>query len=213
MASDEQRPSGRPPFWDKRYAENEHLFGRDPNAFVAQEAHRIPKGAAVVELGAGEGRTLFWLVRERRATATAVDFSAEALRTAERWSREYNESVNTVRADVRSWEPSTEWDVAVVTFLQLLPDERPDLYGTLRRCVRPGGLILGEWFRPDHLSGNYDRLGPSSHDRMVPGSELREAFSEDDILRCERTDVDLTEGPVLRGSAAVARLIARRAEE
>lgn len=213
MSVDKPRPSSQPPFWDERYAENEYLFGREPNGFIVQEADRIPKGASVVEFGAGEGRTLFWLSDERRITGTAVDFSAEALRTARRWRQNGEYSVETVKADVRSWQPSREWDIAVVTFLQLLPEERLGLYHTIRRCVRPGGLILGEWFRPDHRSGDYDRLGPSATDRMVPVDELRNAFSDDEILHCAPADVELSEGPLLKGSAAVVRLVARRSED
>ncbi len=210
MSTNDSRPSSQPPFWDERYAANEHLFGTAPNAFVASQAHRIPKDSDVLELAAGEGRTLAWLAKERGATCTAMDFSQTALATAEQWAREYDLPVETVQADVRSWTPDRQWDAVIVTFLQLLPDERPDLYHTIRRCLRPGGLVIGEWFRPDHLTGNYDRLGPSTADRMVPVDEVRAAFADDEILRCESADVTLEEGPLLRGEAAVVRLVARR---
>lgn len=210
MPADDPRPSSQPRFWDERFADRNGLFGRAPNAFAAAEVDRIPRGGDVVELGAGEGRTLLWLAAERDARCTAVDFSAEALATAAQWADEANRPLHTVEADVRTWQPGRQWDAVVVTFLQLLPDERPGLYRTIRRCLRPGGLVVGEWFRPDHLTGDYDRLGPSTADRMVPPSELRAAFAEDEILTCESADVTLDEGPVLRGSAAVVRLLARR---
>lgn len=213
MNDAESRPSSRPPFWDERYAAREHLFGTEPNAFVTSQAHQIPKGCEVVELAAGEGRTLVWLAREREARCTAVDFSREALDVAARWAEEHDLPIETVEADVRTWAPSRQWDVVLVPFLQLLPDERPDLYRLMRSVLRPGGVAIGEWFRPAHLRGEYDRLGPSKEDRMVPVSELRDAFADDEILRCAAADVDLAEGPLLRGRAAVARLVARRTEE
>jgi SAM-dependent methyltransferase len=212
MSPDDDRPSSRPPFWDERYAANEHLFGREPNAFVAAEAHRIPAGSEVLELGAGEGRTLLWLARERGVHGTAVDFSGEALAAARRRADRAEVSLDTVEADVRTWAPERQWDAVLVTFLQLLPDERRRLYDTMRECVRPGGLLLGEWFRPAHLSGDYDRLGPPRADRMVPVDELRRAFSADTLQVCTAADVTLEEGPILRGRAAVARLVARRAD-
>jgi SAM-dependent methyltransferase len=210
MASNDSRPSSQPPFWDERYAANDHLFGTEPNAFVASQADRIPEGSDVLEPAAGEGRTLAWLAQEREACCTAVDFSGEALGEAERWAEEANLPMETVEADVRTWAPERRWDAIVVTFLQLLPDERPAFYDRLRRWLRPGGVLIGEWFRPQHLNGDYDRLGPSTDDRMVPIEELREAFADDRIIRCEAADVELTEGPLLRGRAAVARLVARR---
>jgi len=209
--SPSERPSSRPPFWDERYAENEALFGTDPSAFVVQEAERISVGASVLELGAGEGRTLLWLARERDAVCTAVDFSDSALGAAQKRAQNEDLPLETVRADVRSWNPDRQWDGVVVMFLQLLPHERPSLYRTIRAALRDGGLLLGEWFRPAHLDGDYDRIGPSSPDRMVPPAELRDAFSGDEIYSCRAEDVSLDEGPLLRGRAGVVRLVVRRA--
>lgn len=209
MPSD-PRPSSQPDFWNTRYEREEHLFGTAPNAFVEGEAHRLSPNSEVVELGAGEARTLAWLVRKHGHRGTAVDFSEEALATADRWAQEYDLDLETVGADVRTWAPDRQWDAAIVTFLQLLPDERPPLYRRLRNVVRPGGWILGEWFRPAHLEGPYDRMGPSSPDRMVPVDELRAAFAADDLCRCERADVHLQEGALLNGRAAVVRLVVRR---
>lgn len=210
MSSASSRPSSRPPFWDERYAANDHLFGTQPNAFVASQEDRILREADVLELGAGEGRTLLWLARRRDVEGTAVDFSRKALEEAERWAAEQRCTLRTIEADVRHWTPDRKWDAVVVTFLQLLPSERPALYQCIRDALLPGGVLVGEWFRPDHLEGDYDRVGPSRPDRMVPVAELREAFSSDEIVRCEAVDARLEEGPLLRGHAAVARLVVRR---
>lgn len=214
MSDDSERASSRPDFWDKRYANQDHLFGEGPSAFVVQEAHRLSSGSTVVELGAGEGRTLVWLCRERNCRTTAVDFSTEALTQAATWAREEGLSLNVIEADLRTWTPSRRWDTAIVTFVQLLPDERPALYRCLRRAVRPGGWILAEWFRPAHVeTDRYARIGPSRADRMVPIREVREAFSDDRVVRCDSVDTMIEEGPLLNGRAALVRLVAQRAAE
>lgn len=207
------RESGTPDFWDVRYAETDHLFGTGPNAFVADAAERLPVPSRVVELGAGEARTLVWLAAQHGHRPTAVDFSAAALDGARRLARAHGVDLETVAADVRAWTPTgRSWDAAIVTFVQLLPAERQRLYRLLRAVVRPGGWILGQWFRPDHLRGNYDRVGPSTEDRMVPVEELRSAFDADRLDVCESRDVQLHEGPFLQGRAACAQLAARRGE-
>lgn len=210
MPSDDERPSSRPPFWNERYADREGLFGRAPNAFVESQAHRIPTGSEVLELGAGEARTLLWLAQKRAADCTAVDFSREALETGRAWARQQDISLDVMESDVRDWTPNWQWDAVIVTFLQLLPEERRGLYRTIRRALRPGGLVIAEWFRPDHLSGAYDRIGPSTDDRMVPVAEVASAFADDEIHTCRAADVTLAEGPLIRGEAAVVRLVARR---
>jgi hypothetical protein len=208
---DDDRASSQPSFWDPRYAAHDHLFGTAPNAFVAAEAHRLPPNSAVVELGAGEGRTLAWLCAAHGHRGTAVDFSRTALAQAAAWAEREELPLRTVEADVRSWQPGRQWDAVIVAFLQLLPAERPALYRLMRTLVRPGGWILGEWFRPTHLADEaYDRIGPSRADRMVPPGEVREAFAAEEIHRCAADDVVLEEGELLKGRAAVVRLVARR---
>jgi hypothetical protein len=211
--SDSDRASSQPSFWDPRYAAHDHLFGAEPNAFVAAEAHRLPSHCTVVELGAGEGRTVAWLCAEQGHRGTAVDFSAPALRQADRWAEREGLPLQTVEADVRTWAPDRQWDAVIVTFLQLRPSERPALYRLMRTVVRPRGWILGEWFRPAHLTDDaYDRIGPSRADRMVPPDEVRQAFGDDHLHRCDAVDVQLNEGELLSGRAAVVRLVAQRRE-
>jgi hypothetical protein len=205
------RESGTPAFWNVRYAENDHLFGTGPSAFVDAEADRLSPGSEVLELGAGEARTLLALAQQNEHRGTAVDFSAEALAGAQALAKRAGVDLETIEADVRTWRPGDRrWDAAVVTFLQLLPDERVRLYDLLRTVVRPGGWIFGQWFRPAHLSGTYDRIGPSSEDRMVPRSELEQHFAADALAVCEKRDVHLEEGEFLRGHAACVHLVARR---
>lgn len=197
------RESSQPEFWDVRYEREEHLFGTGPNAFVASWADRVPIGADVVELGAGEGRNLIFLAETRECQGTAVDFAPTALRQAEERAEHHGVALDVIQADVRTWTPERRWDVVLVTFLQLLPDERPRLYRLMQRLVRPGGWVLAEWFRPAHLAGDYARMGPSATDRMVPASEVRSAFADWTIAHCEAADVMLQEGRRLRGAAAV----------
>jgi len=205
--SNSSRPSGQPDFWDLRYERERHLFGADPNAFVRAEARRLPSESEVVELGAGEGRTAAWLARKHGHRVTAVDFSETALTTAQEWAEADDLPLEAVRADVRTWRPDRQWDAAVVTFLQLLPDERPHLYRLLKNIVRPGGWIVAEWFRPVHVTGDYERMGPSRADRMAPVDEVRRAFAADRIVFVKAVDAHLHEGPHLNGEAAVVRAV------
>ncbi|WP_263786537.1 class I SAM-dependent methyltransferase [Salinibacter grassmerensis] len=207
--SDSPRPSSQPDFWDVRYERERHLFGAEPNAFVQEEVHRLPTGSEVVELGAGEGRTMAWLAQKHGHHVTAVDFSETALATAREWADAPALSFEIVQADVRTWQPDRQWDAAVVTFLQLLPDERQRLYDSLKNIVRPGGWIFAEWFRPTHLTGTYDRMGPSRADRMVPVEEVRRAFADERRASVKAVDAKLREGPHLNGEAAVVRATVR----
>lgn len=196
--------------WDERYERALHLFGRAPNAFVAAEVTRVPSGSEAIENGAGEARTLLRLAREHGHRVTAVGFSVETLATVRRQADAGDIVLESIEADARSWSSDGRWDAAIVTSLQLIPHERPRLYELLRDIVRPDGWIFGEWFRPAHLNGTFDRMGPSTLDRRVPPGDIESAFSCDEIVRCDSEDVVLQEGERLNGRVTVVRAVIQR---
>ncbi|WP_028566755.1 class I SAM-dependent methyltransferase [Salisaeta longa] len=204
------RPSSTPDFWDARYRAQAAPFGTQPAAIVRQQAHRIAPGSAVVGLGAGDARSLVALAHAKECTCTAVDFSRAALDRAAAAAAAADTALETIHADLRTWSPPRRWDVALATFVQLLPHERPALYAALRNSVRPGGWMLGAWFRPAHLEGSFDRVGPTRPDRMVPPAELRAAFAADRVVQCEPIDGPLDEGGFLAGRAATVHLAVQR---
>ena len=203
----QDRPSSQPAFWDERYEREAHLFGTAANRFIAAEAARIPHGSDVVELGAGEGRNLVYVAGRGGHRVTAVDFSQPALQKAERLARRRHVPLRTIEADLRAWTPEEQWDAVLVTFVHLLPEERPAFYQRIRSVLRPGGLLLAEWFDARHAAHGYARVGPSKADRLISEEELRRHFPEGGLRVCKEADVYLSEGPVLRGRAAVVRLV------
>lgn len=209
MSEAPTRASSDPAFWNERYDEDGYLFGRGPCGLVEEEADRLERGSDVVELGAGEGRNLVYLARAGGHRVWAVDFARHGLDKARTLAREHGVDLNVVEADVLRWQPERRWDALVVTFLQLLPDERSQLFALIHRAVRPGGLVMARWFRPNHLIGAYARVGPSAADRMVARSEVEAHFADDELLVAEERDVDLNESRVLQGRAAVIDVVAR----
>ena len=202
------RLSRHPAFWNERYEAEAHLFGTAPNAFIGAHEHLIPANGSVVELGAGEGRNLIPLAK-RGHFATVVDFSEIALRKAGEQAQAAGVPLRLIQADVATWKPVEQWDVVVVTFLQLLPDERPHLWWLIQQILKRGGLFLGVFFRPEQITEGYQSGGPSKVDRMVTPGELRFHFPGKGRLYCEPAEVTLQAGPYLSGPAAVAQIAYR----
>ena len=203
-----RRLSRHPAFWNERYEAETHLFGTVPNAFVGAHEHLIPSGGSVVELGAGEGRNLIPLA-QRGHFATVVDFSEAALRKAGEQAQAAGVPLRLIQADVTTWEPVERWDVVVVTFLQLLPEERLRLWQLIHRILKKGGVFLGVFFRPEQVTEAYPSGGPPKLDRMVTPGELRFHFPSRGRLYCEPAEVLLQAGPYLSGPAAVAQIAYR----
>ncbi|PEN09476.1 SAM-dependent methyltransferase [Longimonas halophila] len=204
------RASSQPAFWDERYQAHDRLFGTAPDPFLADALSSLPSGASVLDVGGGDGRNTLPLAHEHGFEVTVLDFAPHALDTAAAYASAHGIATTALHADVRTWTPQRRYDAAVVAFVQLLPDERIRLYDQLRAAVRPGGAIIGLWFRDGHGGDAYDRIGPSKPDRYVHEREIREAFAADTVHTCAPVDRTVQQGPVLRGHAALVQVHVER---
>ena len=128
--------------WDARYAATELVWSVAPNQFVEAELADLPPGRAV-DLAAGEGRNAIWLAA-RGWDVTAVDFSEVALDKGRRLADDerLEGTITWVCADATTWEPDAAYDLAVLAYLQLPPDERRAAVRRAFAAVRPGGTFL-----------------------------------------------------------------------
>lgn len=196
-------------FWDDRFDTDEYVYGSQPNDFVQTAAGTwLDAPQEVLELGVGEGRNAVHLAQQGHAV-TAVDYSARGLRKTRRLADEKEVEVETIEADVREWRPERDWDAIVVTFLHLPSPERPSLYRLLREHLRPGGLLLAEWFRPEQRTQNYTSGGPPDPEMMVTTDELREHFPEAGIEELTVAEPILEEG-MHQGPAATVQFVWRK---
>lgn len=201
----------RAAFWDARFESEVYTYGTRPNTFVTEEAGRIPAGAEVLDLGAGEGRNAVWLA-EQGFRVTALDFAEAGLAKTRALAAERGVTVETVLADAAFWTPERPWDAVVCTFLHLRLGERLRLYTAIQAALRPGGLLLAEWFRPEQRTDGYTSGGPPTLDLLTKPRELRQHFIWGEILMCEPAEVTLNEGPFHQGPAATVRFIFRKGE-
>ncbi|MBF9130548.1 class I SAM-dependent methyltransferase [Plantactinospora sp. S1510] len=127
--------------WDRRYAESELLWSAEPNRFVAAELADLAPGRAV-DLAAGEGRNAIWLA-SRGWRATAVDFSPVAIDKGRRLAEAAGVHVDWVVADLLEHVPEPAgFDLVLVAYLQLPPEQLGAVLGRAVRAVAPGGMLL-----------------------------------------------------------------------
>jgi len=199
-------------FWNDRFSADQYIYGVAPNDFVATAAEDwLTDPQDVLDLGVGEGRNAVYLAQQGH-TVTAADYSVEGLRKTKRLAEKSGVEVETVQADVRDWVPDRTWDAVVTTFLHLPPADRPALYDRIRQCLRPGGLLIAEWFRPEQRTEGYTSGGPPDVDMMVTAEELREHFDEPGIDHLEIAEPMLDEG-MHEGPGATVRFVWRRSTD
>ena len=195
--------------WDERYADDEYLFGEQPNAFLLSQAGRLRPEWRALAVADGEGRNGVWLA-ERGLAVESVDASAVAQTKARRLAQARGVSMTFTLADLGDWAwPEGQLDLVVAIFIQFAPPAlRTEIFRRMRLALKPGGLLLLEGYRPEQLA--YGTGGPRAVENLYTETILRDAFSAMDILELRTHDSDIHEGKGHSGMSALIDLVARQ---
>jgi SAM-dependent methyltransferase len=194
-------------FWDERYRADEYAYGREPNEFLRAEAHRIAPGR-VLCLAEGEGRNAVYLAGLGHEV-TAVDFSVEGLRKAERLAREQQVEIATVHADLATYEPEGSAFTGVVAiWAHLPPSVRRHVHAWIPRALREGGVYILEAYTPQQLAFNTG--GPRDAALLMTLVGLKEELSPLTIEIGREVEREVHEGGFHGGPSATVQLVAVR---
>ena len=195
--------------WDQRFAKAEgYLFGSEPNRFLATEAHRFKPGQRVLCLADGEGRNGIFLAG-RGQDVLSVDISPVALAKARTLAVERGAALKFEEANLATWDwPVDAFDGVVAIFIQFAgPRLRGRIFRNIEACLKPGGLLLIEGYRPEQLA--YGTGGPPDAENMYTEALLREAFAGMEILSLRAYDAAIEEGTAHKGMSALIDMVAR----
>lgn len=196
-------------FWNQRYAEPGYKYGTEPNAFLREQAGRLPTAAQVLVPGDGEGRNSVWLARQG-LQVDAFDISAVGVAKARRLAALAGVTVDYAVADgdALAW-PSETYDLVAAIFIQFAdPPMRARLFAHMVDTLRPGGLLVLQGYRPEQLANKTG--GPPRESHMYTEALLRESFAGMEILELRSYEAELTEGTQHRGRSALIGLVARK---
>jgi SAM-dependent methyltransferase len=198
--------------WDQRFAKTEgYLFGSEPNRFLAAEAHRLKPGQRVLCLADGEGRNGTFLAG-RGQDVLSVDISPVALAKARALAVERGVALKFEEANLATWDwPVDAFDAVVAIFMQFAgPALRGRIFRHIEACLKPGGLLLIEGYRPEQLA--YGTGGPPDAENMYTEALLREAFAGMKILSLRAYDAAIEEGAAHKGMSALIDMVAAKPE-
>jgi SAM-dependent methyltransferase len=194
-------------FWDDRYRDDEYAYGREPNEFLRAEAHRIAPGR-VLCIAEGEGRNAVFLAGLGHEV-TAVDFSVEGLRKAERLAREQNVEIATVQADLATYEPELDAFTGIVAIFAHLPEPvRKHVHGWIPRALRPGGIYILEAYTPAQLA--LGTGGPRNAALLMTLAGLKEELAPLTMEVGREVEREIHEGALHGGPSATVQLVATR---
>ena len=196
-------------FWNGRYAVAGHVYGEEPNAFVAEMASQIPRGS-VLCLAEGEGRNAVHLAA-LGSRVTAVDQSEVGLAKARRLAAKRGVTIETVVADLAHFSVTPgAWAGIVATFAHFLPTLRRRVNRAVVAGLKPGGVFILEAYTPAQLA--FGTGGPKSPELLVTLAELRDELSGLEFLIGREIEREVIEGDGHTGRGAVVQILARRHE-
>jgi len=197
-----------PKFWDDRYGAAEYLYGTEPSDFLAERHSALPPGGEILCLADGEGRNGVYLATQGMRV-TGVDSSAVGLAKAQRLAAERRVSLDTVVADLATWElGDARWDGIVSIWAHLPAPIRATLHPRIARALRPGGILLLEHYHPRQLG--YGTGGPPDPTMMLTLEELDAAFPQWSRLHTFEGERVVVEGSGHGGKSYVTQAILKR---
>jgi SAM-dependent methyltransferase len=196
-------------FWDERYSTNDYIFGTAPNVFLASQAALVRPGMRALSIADGEGRNGVWLA-EQGAKVHAVDFSVAALEKARKLAAARDVTLEIEQADILAWTwPEAAYDLVAAIFIQFAPPpERERIIAGIRRCLKPGGLLVLQGYTPKQVE--FGTGGPPHAANMYTAELLRDWFGDWDILHLREHESFISEGSHHHGISALIDLVARK---
>ncbi len=195
--------------WDERYAGEDYFFGTEPNAFLVTQRHLLKPGMRCLAVADGEGRNGVWLAQQG-LRVLSVEASAVALQKARRLAQQRGVSVEFEQADLATWHwGEHRFDVVAAIFIQFAPPAlREQMFAGIKRCLKPGGLLLLQGYTPRQLE--YKTGGPPLAENMYTETLLRQSFADMEILHLREHDEQVNEGSGHSGMSALIDMVGRK---
>jgi 2-polyprenyl-3-methyl-5-hydroxy-6-metoxy-1,4-benzoquinol methylase len=196
--------------WNERYGKLKFFYGSEPNDFLREQAHQLPRKGRILFLAEGEGRNAVWFAAQApEAEVVGVDGSDVGLTKARELAGAQGAKITTVTADLTQYDlGSQKWDAIVSIWAHLPEPQRADLHHRCVKALKPGGAFLLEAYTPKQLT--YKTGGPPVVELLMTAEALQTELSglEFSIL-CER-DREVHEGTGHDGMSAVVQVLAVR---
>jgi SAM-dependent methyltransferase len=195
--------------WNRRFGEDDYLFGTEPNEWLREHAGVWPAGQRVLCVADGEGRNSVWLAR-RGLQVDAFDIAHQGVAKARRLAAREGAHVNYAVADCDSlvW-PEGEYDGVAAIFVQFAdPAMRARLFANIQRCLKRGGTLVLQGFTPKQL--DYKTGGPPIASHLYTPDLLRQTFAEMDIAVLLEYEAEVREGTGHCGHSALIGMVARK---
>ncbi|MDA3891101.1 MAG: class I SAM-dependent methyltransferase [Salinivirgaceae bacterium] len=191
--------------WNKRYAQIEYVYGKEPNEFFKEQIQKLPNGKILLP-AEGEGRNAVFAA-QNNWQVEAFDSSSEAKNKAENLAKEKAVKLN---YKISSFEEAKyeENTFDLIALIYAHSSNRQQNHQKLIKLLKPGGILLLEGFSKYQIKNSTG--GPKSLDLLFSPQELTADFDELSEIELTETETYLSEGEHHLGRASIIRLIGKK---
>lgn len=201
--------------WNKRYAQEEYIYGKSPNCFFKQTLNELKPGRVLLPAD-GEARngvyaaTKGWIV-------DSFDQSPEAKVKALALAKEFEVDINykVLELDELYDEyPAGYFDVIAILYLHIPQELRENCFPRLLDFLKPGGSLVFECFSKEQVKFqemNPQAGGPRNRpDLLYSTTELAQLFQSLKPVILEEKTIFRNDGEAHCGEASVIRFIGKK---
>ena len=166
------------------------------------------KPGKILFLGEGEGRnsvfaaTLGWQI-------DAVDASVVGKEKALKLAEQNGISINYIVSDLNIYTFAADnYDAVVLIYLHIPEELREKIHAFAMSDLNPGGVLILEAFEKEQIKNSSG--GPRNEDLLYSLEDIYTDFHELDIVKFSKEIVDLKEGELHKGEAAIIRFVGKK---
>ncbi|EGZ47420.1 class I SAM-dependent methyltransferase [Neisseria wadsworthii] len=194
--------------WDERYDTEEFVFGTEPNDFILEILHHLPKQGRALDLATGEGRNAAFLA-QHGLEVLGVDLSDVGLQKAKKLAELKGVRFAIQQADLTEFDfPQEHYAVITNIFCHFTEPNRSEVYRRVIDALEPGGLFVGVFYHPEQIM--FGTGGPSDPTMLGTLRDMVDVFGGLEWIVAEHVRREVYEGSRHTGQSSLIRLLGRK---
>jgi hypothetical protein len=193
--------------WNDRYSQSEFAFGVLPNVYFAEKIKDLKAGKILLP-AEGEGRNAVYAAK-LGWDAACFDQSESGKVKALNFAASQGVQIQYTVSDANAIKyPPQYFDAIALIYAHFSADLKSTCHKTLVQSLKKGGVVIFEAFSKNHpaYQEKYPNIGgPKNVDVLFSTEEIKNDFSDFDIIELTETEVSLDEGIYHQGFGSVIR--------
>ncbi|WP_417199737.1 class I SAM-dependent methyltransferase [Bizionia sp.] len=190
-------------FWNERYANEEFIYGTEPNVFFKQQLDKLNPDKILLP-AEGEGRNAVYAASqgwEVKAFDMSIKGQEKALQLAEKKSVNISYDVT----GVQEFQSNEKFDAVGLSFAHFPADIRKQAHQHVLGFLKIGGQVIFEAFAKSQLE--LTSGGPKNIDMLFSIDEVKDEFPQLEFEILKALTIELAEGEHHKGKAEVIRFL------